>query len=750
MKITYNWLKEYIDTGLSPEELHRKLFTIGIGVETFEPLYTGLNKIVIGQILKVEKHPNADKLTVCEVDTGTEKLVIVCGAKNHKAGDRVAVAVNGATLPGGFIIKKVDLRGVESNGMLCSEKELGIADSANGIMILPPDAPLGMDFKAAYGLNDWLYDLEIMPNKPEYLGIIGIARVLSAALNKPVKIPEVKLLEDNMVKTKDLVKVKIEAKDLCPRYAARYISGVQPGISPVWMQVRLHSVGIRAISNIVDATNYALIETGHPLHAFDAELVSERTVVIRKASDGEEMITLDGVKRKLDKEMLLITDPHKPIALAGIMGGQVSEINSKTKNVILESAYFNPVSIRKTSKRLVLMTEASYRFERGADYDGIIFALNRTTQLINQLAGGQIASGLIDEYPEKIKTVSVTTRYKRVNKILGTNIPEEEMLNICRGLGFLPEKNDADSFTVTVPSFRVDIDREIDIVEEIAVIYGYDKIPERFPRIELTQIISKPGIAETVKNSLIQRGLNEVINFSFMDKSWFDKAGISPNNPIRTSYVPLLNHLIENWNILRSSLLPNLINNVALNSVSHGNKDLKLFEAGKVFNLNAGQYSEYAELGIVVTGSMGPASWLQKQNEGGFFFLKGLLEGLFHDLGLSFELRDATNDLFDSACAVEIINGDDKIGIIGELRSKILKLQDIKERVYYAELDLRLLEGKQKDKKEFSQLPKFPSNRRDISFIVASDLKAGEILSYIQKGGFSKLENAEIVDLYRG
>ncbi len=750
MKITYNWLKEYIDTGLTPEELHKKFFTLGIGIETFAPLYTDINKVLIGQILEVQKHPNADKLTVCTVATGTEKLVIVCGAKNHKAGDKAALAVNGATLPGGLTIKKVELRGIESNGMLCSEKELGLADSSAGIMILPPEAPLGKDFKETYGLNDWLYDIEVMPNKPEYLGIIGIARVLSAALKKPMKLSETGFNEEKALKTADIVKVKIEDKELCPRYTSRYLAGVKLGPSPVAVQVRLRSVGIRAINNIVDATNYALIETGHPLHAFDAELTAGRTIIVRRAKNGEEITTLDGIKRKLDKDILVIADPEKAIALAGIMGGRVSEINNNTVNVILESAYFAPVAIRKTSKKLGLMTEASYRFERGTDYDGIINALNRTTRLIAQFSGGKIASGYIDVYPEKLKQESITTRYERVNKILGTKIPGQEMLDISKSLGFRATGQDDKAFTVTVPSFRVDVTREIDMVEEIAVIYGYDKIPERFPRIELAQVSALSGLEERVKASLINRGLNEIITFTFMDKAWFDKAEISADNPIRTGSVPLVNHLIENWNTLRSTLLPNMLNAVALNAVSHGNKDLKFIETGKVFSKTGKDYLEHNALGILVSGAAGPSSWLQEPKEGGFFFLKGLLEGLFGDLNVNYILKDGSNDFFDPACAIKILCGNEQIGIAGEVKRKILKLPDIKERVYFAEIDLQILQNKIGPKKSFLQLPKFPANSRDISFIVDTGLNAGEILSFIRETGHSNLVNVEIIDLYLG
>ena len=750
MKITYNWLKEFIDTGLTPEELHKKFFTLGIGVETFGPLYSDVTKVVIAKLLKVDKHPDADKLTLCEVDTGSELLKIVCGAKNHKAGDKVAVAVNGATLPGGIKISKVILRGVESNGMICSEKELGLADSSAGVMILPAEAPIGKDFKETYGLNDWLYEIEVMPNKPEYLGIIGIARVLSAALKVPMKIPQVKLVEDTSAKTVDLAKVIIQDKDLCPRYSARVISGVKLGPSPLWLQVRLRSVGIRSINNLVDATNYVLIETGHPLHAFDRELIKDRTIVVRRAKTDEVMTTLDGVKRKLDKEMLVIADTEKAVALAGIMGGQISEINDKTVNVLLESAYFEAVCIRKTSKKLGLMTEASYRFERGADYNGILYALNRTAQVINELAGGKTASGVIDEYPEKIQQISISTRFERVNKILGTSIKKEEMLDIAKGLGFTVEKSDEQTFTVTVPSFRTDLTREIDMVEEIAVIYGYDKIPERFPTIRLEQINTLPKIDELSKQSLIGRGLNEFINYSFMTKDWFDKAGVSQDNPVRTEVVTLMNHLIEDWNALRSTLLPNLLKNVTTNAVSHGNKNLKFFETGKVFRNKGGIYSEYKELGIIVTGCTGDSSWLQKPEETGFFYIKGILEGLFSDLKVDFKLKETVNDFYDKAASTGITVNGENIGSFGEVSKRLLKIHDIKNRVFYAEINLLLLEKHINLKKEFTGLPKFPANKRDISFIVTAETFAGDITSFIESLSVINLEKVEIIDFYKG
>ncbi|OGF55352.1 MAG: phenylalanine--tRNA ligase subunit beta [Candidatus Firestonebacteria bacterium RifOxyC12_full_39_7] len=750
MKITYNWLKEFIETGLTPEELHKKFFTLGIGVESFGPLYSEVTKVVISKLLKADKHPDADKLTVCEVDTGSEILKIVCGAKNHKAGYKVAVAVNGATLPGGIKISKVVLRGIESNGMICSEKELGLADSSAGVMILPADAPIGKDFKETYGLNDWLYEIEVMPNKPEYLGIIGIARVLSAALKKPMKVPEILLKEDPSSKVNDLAKVKILDKDLCPRYSARVLSGVKLAPSPVWMQVRLRSVGIRAINNLVDVTNYVLLETGHPLHAFDYELIKDKTIIVRKAKDGEEISTLDGVKRKLDKDMLVIADTEKAVALAGIMGGQVSEINEKTVNVLLESAYFEAVNIRKTSKKLGLMTEASYRFERGADYNGIIYALNRTAQLINGLAGGKIASGCIDEYPEQIKQIFITTRFERVNKLLGTNIQIQEMLDISKGLGFIVDKTDNKSFTVIVPSFRTDLTREIDMIEEIAVIHGYDKIQERFPTIKLQQQNTSLKIDELAKQSLVKRGLNEVINYTFMNKSWFDRAGISADNEIRTEYVNLMNHLIEDWNILRSTLLPNLLNNVRTNTVSHGNKNLKIFEVGKIFRKIGNQYIERYELGIIITGNTSDSSWLQKPEEAGFFYLKGILEGLFCDLNVKFEIREANNNFYDKTSSVELLANGEKLGSFGEINKKLLKMHDIKDRVFYAEVRLQELEKHINIKKNYRDLPRFPSNKRDISFIVDLEVCAGEIKSFIENIGAKNLEKVEIIDFYKG
>jgi phenylalanyl-tRNA synthetase beta chain len=750
MKITYNWLKEFIDTGLSPEELQKKFYTLGIGVETFEPLYADIQKVIIAKLLRVEKHPNADKLTLCEVDTGTEVLSIVCGAKNHKAGDKVAVAVNGAILPGGFRISKVNIRGVDSNGMICSEKELGLADTSPGVIILPENAPIGKDFKEHYGLNDWLYDIEVMPNKPEYLGIIGIARVLGASLKINMKIPEIKLFEESSVKTKELAKIIIQDKDLCPRYSARVISNVKVSPSPLWMQIRLRSVGIRAINNLVDATNYVLMETGHPLHAFDYGLIKDKTLVVRRAKESEEICTLDGIKRKLDKDMLVIADPEKPLALAGIMGGSVSEINDKTENVLLESAYFDAVSIRKTSKKLGLMTEASYRFERGADYDGLLYALNRTAQLINEFAGGKTAFGCIDEYPEKIKPFNITTRFKRVNKILGTSILAQEMLDIVEGLGFAINEKDAETFTVTVPSFRTDLSREIDMVEEIAVIYGYDKIPERFPTIRLQQINTLSSTEELIKQSLIGRGMNEVINYSFMNKNWFDKTGISADNKIKTESVVLMNHLIEDWNILRSTLLPNMLNNIALNAVSQSNRNLRLFELGKIFRKTEEKYREYTEAGIIVTGNTGDSSWLHKPTEADFFYLKGLLEGLFGDLKINYALKEVKNDFFDSGCSLEIVSKGARLGNIGELRKKILKSYDIKERVFYAELNLPELEKHIIRKKDYNQLTKFPASKRDVSFIVASSRNAGDIKDFIDNLSIKILEKVEIIDLFLG
>lgn len=750
MKLTYNWLKEFVDFDLAPEALAAKFISLGIEVESLTRL-GDISGVVVGLIEKIEEHPNADKLVYCSVDAGKEKkLNIVCGAKNMKAGDKVPVAVDGSELPGGFKIKPTKLRGLLSEGMLCSSKELGISEEAEGLLILPSDAPIGKDITEYLNLKDWLFSLEILPNRPDYLGIIGVARMLSAALKIPLKTPEISIKKTSG-KAAAEVKVTITAKEICPRYTARVIKGVKLGASPFKMQLRLKSAGVRPINNIVDITNYVLLELGHPLHAFDKKLISGNHIIVRRAEKGEKITTLDGLTRELSADMLVIADEEKAVALAGIMGGNNSEINASTTEVLLESAFFNAVNIRKTSKEINLSTEASFRFERGMDHEGMLKALNRAAYLLQEHCCGEVSDGIIDIYPEKIKTREITTRYERVRKLLGTDIPDSEMLGISERLGFNILAKDETGFTAEVPSFRVELDREIDMIEEIAQIYGYEKIIERTPKVVLASSIPQTAFEDEVKRNLVGRGLYEAVNWSFISKTWFDKGGFPAESALRNC-PEILNPLTDDWNVMRSTLLPGLLANTTHNVTRYGIKNIRLFEVGKVFSKKEkGNFEEHKNLGIIATGLLAEPGWAEAPAETDLYYIKGLVESLLLSLRVPYELVEGyQGDAYEKNAAVGVrINGK-MAGCFGELRKNLLRAFDIKQKVFYSKLELPTMEEARKGTTKFVQLPKFPAIKRDISFIVRNNITSLAISAYICKLKQNLIEKTSVTAVYEG
>ena len=750
MNITYNWLKEFVGIKLTPEKLSAKFIDLGIEVESLTALGY-ISGVVFGLIEKIEAHPNADKLVYCLVDAGgPAKLNIVCGAKNMKAGDKVPVAVDGAVLPGNFKIKPTKLRGLLSEGMLCSAKELGIAEDADGLFMLPADAPVGKDITEYLNLKDWLYKLEILPNRPDYLGVAGVARMLSAALNIPLKYPEIKIMA-GAPKTAPETRVTINDKDLCPRYTARVINGIKPGPSPFWMQLRLKSCGIRPINNIVDITNYVLLELGHPLHAFDGSLIDRNHIIVRRAAKGEKMTTLDGIVRELTPDMLVIADENKAIALAGIMGGNNSEINSMTSEVLLESAYFDSVNIRKTSKALNLSTEASFRFERGMDHEGMVLALDRAAYLMQELCGGTVSENRIDIYPEKIKERRINTRFERVRKLLGTDISDQEMTGIAERLGFKLISTDKTGFTAEVPSFRVELDREIDMIEEIAQIFGYEKIKERTPRVILTSSIPQTDFEDEIKSNLVGRGIYEAVNWSFMSKSWFDKGGFPKGSGLR-QYPEILNPLTDEWNIMRTTLLPGLLANTTHNVTNFGNKNLRLFELGKVFlKGDKGAFYEHKNVGIIATGLITEPGWAESPAEADFFYIKGLVESLLASLRVNYELVEGyEGEAYEKGMATGVKINSKLAGCFGELRKSLLKAFDINQKVFYSKLELPAMEAARRGIIKFSQLPKFPAVKRDISFIVNKRINSGTIKAYIDGLKLTLVEKTSVRAVYEG
>jgi phenylalanyl-tRNA synthetase beta chain len=710
MKFTYNWLKQYVDVDWSPAELADKLTFAGIEVEDIATVGGGvLQQVVVCQVLSSDKHPNADKLSVCRVNDGHGERQIVCGAKNYKVGDKVPLALPGVTMANGMTIKEAKLRGVESQGMMCSAEELGLPKGEDGLLILPADVAVGITLSEARGGTDTVFDIEVTPNRPDWLSVIGIAREISALTGNPVKRPDVVVHEsgDDVAK---FTSVTIEAPDLCPRYTARVIRGVKIGPSPAWLKQLLEKVGLRPVNNVVDVTNYVLLECGHPLHAFDYNRLTEHRIVVRRAAKGETFLAIDGTELALTGDMLVIADVNRAVALAGIMGGKDSEIHDGTKDVLLESAWFLPANVRKTSKQCGLSSDSSYRFERGADIDGVIWASNRAAQLIQQLAGGQVATGIIDTLAKPIEKRRVRCRYAQVNRLLGVEVPPETVKKIFTGLSLAIVLSDARSCEVEVPTYRVDLEREVDLIEEVCRIYGVEKIPaRRQPSIATVSEFDKQWDARAkVRRVLTALGFHEAQNQTLVGEG----------------ALKLQNPLSADQQALRHSLVPGLLANLRTN-VSRHEYDVKLFEIGRVFAANG---TESLCLALAVTGRRQPDSWETGTREAklDYYDVKGALEEVGDALGapVTAEVRQIT-----------------------PIQAKKLDLRDA---VYVVELDLGALLVSQTREKTFRELPKFPAVVRDMALVVSDTVSHAEIVAAIEVGRNKVLEKVELFDIYTG
>ena len=710
MKFTYNWLKQYVDFTWTPQELAEKLTFAGIEVENITTVGGGaLQQVIVCQILSSEKHANADKLSVCRVTDGTAERQIVCGAKNYKVGDKVPLALPGVTLPNGMTIKEAKLRGVDSQGMLCSAKELGLAEDVDGLLILPADTVVGGKLSDALGGMDTVFDIEVTPNRPDWLSVIGIAREISALTGNPIRLPEVTVQESGDSVEK-LTSVKVEAPDLCPRYTARVIRGVKIGPSPAWLKQTLEKVGLRSVNNVVDVTNYVLFECGHPLHAFDYNMLADHRIVVRRATKGEAFVAIDGTKHELTGEMLVIADAKRAVALAGVMGGKESEINDQTTDVLLESAWFLPSSIRKTSKQCGLSSDSSYRFERGADIGGVIWASDRTAQLIQQLAGGQVARGIVDALAKPIEKRRVRCRYAQVNRLLGIEVPAETVKKVFGGLSLNVVTSDANGCEVEVPTFRVDLEREADLIEEVCRIHGVDKIPAKMQPAyaAVSKFDAQWDVLARVRQILTALGFHEAQNQTLVSE-----GDLKLQNPLNADQ-----------HALRSSLIPGLLTNLRTN-VSRHQFDVKLFEIGRVF---ASDGKESLRLALALTGRREPHSWETSVREAKLdtFDVKGALEEVGETLGIPVSVA------------------------VQQIPPAQAKKLDLRDAVYVAEVELApLLAGGERER-TFRELPKFPAVVRDVALVVDEDVPHGDVLAAILKNRNKVLERVELFDIYRG
>ncbi|MBI1912725.1 MAG: phenylalanine--tRNA ligase subunit beta [Deltaproteobacteria bacterium] len=746
MLFSYNWLKEYITNMPAPKELADTLTMSGAEVESVAEAGGNVSGVITAQVVSCAPHPNADRLQLCEVRSDKETFSIVCGAKNMKPGDKVALATIGAELPGNFKIKKSKIRGVESQGMMCSEVELGLKDTSEGLLILPEDTPLGLDLNEVLGLKDSMLEVGITPNRADLLSIKGLAREISAVTGAAFKEKETSV-EEGDKPVDDLITVSIETDAPCGRYCARVIEGVVIGPSPDGIKRRLEAHGIRSINNVVDVTNLVLLETGQPLHAFDLDKITGRTIDVRLAAENEEIETIDNKVRKLDTQMLVIADEAGPVALAGVMGGKGSEVTEITKNILLESAWFEPASVRRTSKKLGLSSDSSYRFERGVDADGVIKALDMAVSLIKKLAGGSIAKGIVEVYPEKISPSPIEFRVKRAQALLGIDITEAQVLDIFKRLGI--ETNIAGDGVITAlpPTYRGDLKIETDLVEEAARIYGYNNIPTVMPLARL--IIGEPGkhtnIKKKVKEILVNDGFFEILNYSFISRDAFGLTG-----PEGKSGVTILNPLSEEQVVMRDSLIPTLLETLKRNLLKK-NEEVRIYEFAPAFIHTGGKLpDEKWMISGLMYGLRWNESWNQPKDGLDFFDVKGVVERIFEGLGIKFDVEplEAPTLFHPGKSAAIVINGK-KIGSFGETHPDIKPQFDLKRPAYIFEIEADALIGLSAERK-YSALPKFPESARDIAFIVDENIPYKKIINSIEQLDTKIIERVELFDVYYG
>lgn len=750
MQVSYKWLKEYIDFPYSPEELGHVLTMAGMEVDEVEYLGEGIDEIVIGEILKLEKHPDADKLLICKVDTGDEVLDIVTGADNVFEGALVPVAKIGVTLPDGLKIKKAKLRGVESYGMLCSSDELGLSEErASGIMILGEDAIKGTRLIDYLGLDDYVYKLDLTPNYGRCLGMLGIARELRAILgDRKVNYPELTIGESQEEVT-GLVKIEVMDTDLCPRYTGQIIKNVKIGPSPRWMQQRLTAAGIRPINNVVDITNYVLLEYNQPLHAFDFDKIAGKKIIVRRAREGEKLLTLDDKEWELSPEMLVIADSEKPIGLAGVMGGGNSEITEETTTVFLEAAYFDPVSIRKTSRGLGLISDSSYRFERGIDIENVLEAGRRAAYLMQEYAGGEVVQGAIDVYPEPYEPAKISLETGQVNSLLGINLSTGEIKNILLGLDFAVEEENEEKLLVSVPAFRTDVSRKADLIEEVARLYGYDNIPVSRPASKQQGKKSlKQKIVDLTRENMLAAGLDEIITFSLCGEDDYKILNL-PEDSELLNQVRIKNPLNEAYAILRTTLVPNLLQVLSSNARKQIDR-VRIFELGSVYFPAEGA-EPYAEYPCLAAASMGHEGDPWQLGAPDFFYLKGVLENYFECLGLvdyRFERKEIPYLHPGRTAAVFVAN--EEIGFIGELLPDVIDTLDLKERTAIFQLAVDKLLQYMDLKRSYMELPRYPASERDLALLVDKEVAAADLQRSIRERGGKLLKDLEIFDLYQG
>ncbi len=743
MLVSYNWLHELVDFEWSPEELAHKMTMAGLEFEGLEKVGNyKLDKLIIGKVVSAVPHTDSDHLTCCKVNIGSEEVSLICGAPNVAEGQIVPVALPGVTLPNGFTIEKARIRGFDSFGMICSERELGISDDHKGIMVLDNSYKTGAPFTFKTE-EDIIFDFSITPNRPDFMNMIGVAREIAILTGNELKKPVISFEKEQ--KDGPEIIVEIDDPDGCPRFSCRVIEGVKVGPSPVKISRRLNSLGFKSINNIVDATNYVLLERGHPLHAYDLNNIKDNTIHVRRARKKETFTTLDKINRQLHVDDVMICDGRRTIGLGGVMGGKNSEVKNNSKDLLLECAYFNPVNVRWTAKRQVLSTEASKRFERGADPDDTLASLDRLTQVIQDLSEGCKVYETIDKYPRKIPAVTIPFRYSRVKTVLGVEIPEKQINNIFSGLE-CEIKKDKSGIKVTAPSFRPDLSREIDLVEEVARIYDYDNIEPVF--IDHVSILSeenkKEKLIKLTREIFLGLGMDEIFSNSMEEPQKYPLL-IAEGKPLT-----IKNPVSSEMSVLRQSLIPGLYRALIFN-FNRDQDQIRLFETGKVFGAGIGDSVEKDErlcIGGIIQGNEQPHGWRSNPAEVDLFTVKGILERYFSKILLDNVEINPYAKLAVSGI-YEIIYSGKRLGFFGQIHHTWFKIPQ-KQKLFFWEIDFLILHDIVDLKHRFSPISSFPAVKRDIALVVNRDVEFEGIKNFISSLGGELLNSIMLFDIYSG
>ena len=745
MLISLEWLKEYVDIKEDVKELENALTMIGQEVEAITIQGKDLDNVVIGKIVEYGKHPNSEKLTLTKVDVGEEEpLQIVCGAPNHKLGDKVIVARIGAVLPGNFKIGKSKIRDIESYGMLCSEVELGIGSDASGIVILPEDAPIGEEYRKYANLNDVIFELEITPNRPDCLSHIGIAREIAAYYGRKVKYPSFDVFE-TLEDVSNNVRIEIEDKERCKRFAGRVMRNITVKESPEWLKRRIKSMGLNPVNNIVDATNFVMFEYNQPIHTYDLNKIKDMTLVVRAAKKGEKLTTLMGDELELDGE-LVIADSEKPLSIAGVMGGLDSGITNETKDIFIEVAYFTPENIRKTGKKLGITSESGYRNERGTDIENVAEVLDRVTSLIYEIAEGNIVGKAKDVYPVKFSKIEIPLDIKKFRKFMGKDIDAQEVAKILTNLGLEIKAIGQETAVVTPPSYRQDLTRSADLYEEIIRMYGFENIEAKMPVENITAGVKAEPIRlmDESKAILAKIGLQEVINYSFIDKTAKDILHIEDE------VIMIKNPIAETMSMMRPSLVYSILTNIRENL--NRNQDLlKIFEVAKVFKKAEELAQEDIHVAIGICGRDHRTLWNPKPEAYDFYMLKGYVEEYFDYIGMKkYKLERTANLNFHPGRAADIKIGKVVVGTFGEIHPDVAEKMDIKkERVYVAEINLTLLKQYISKKFKYERIVKYPEVTRDLAVVLDDSVLVGDMIDMIKRSS-DFIETVELFDIYKG